>query len=276
MTTDGQNLTSGEEASKSGAAPELTVVIPAYNEERRLSATLESIRAYFATRHYQIIVVDDGSSDATAEQARRFAGVEVLRLDKRQGKGAAVRHGMMAAGGERILFCDADRSTAITFLRSLEAAMVENGADVAIASRGLKASKILVSQPIYRVWLGKVFNLIVQAALLPGIWDTQCGFKLFSRRAARDIFARAKLDGYSFDVEALYLARKLGYRIVELPVAWRNDPDSRVKVYRDSLQMLRDLWRIRRLHRVVRPSVHWDPGASEASADSIGEAPQTR
>jgi dolichyl-phosphate beta-glucosyltransferase len=187
-------------------------------------------------------VADDGSTDQTAEKARD-AGATVLREDHNRGKGHAVRRGMLAARGRRRLMTDADLSTPIEELKHFLEKMDE-GYGVVIGSRALPASRIEVHQPVHRENLGRLYNLFVRALALPGLHDTQCGFKLWSAPAARDAFAAARLDGFSFDVEALYLARKRGYRIAEIPVTWRNDPASRVGLGGGSLAFP-DLLRIR-------------------------------
>ena len=224
--------------------PDLSVVIPAFNEAGRLPRTLERLTAFLRGwgRSYEILVADDGSADGTAERARA-AGATVLRDDHNRGKGHAVRRGMLAARGQRRLMTDADLSTPIEELPRLMARM-EEGFDVVIGSRALPGSTIEVHQPWYRENMGRVYNLFVRALALPGLHDTQCGFKLWSARAARESFAAARLDGFSFDVEALYLARKRGYRIAEVPVVWRNDAASRVGLGGGS-RAFPDLLRIR-------------------------------
>ena len=211
-------------------APFLSVVIPAYNEERRLPATLARVRAYLRglAREHEIVVVDDGSSDATAQVARQEGDdVRVLRHEPNRGKGYAVRRGMLAAKGARRLITDADLSTPIEELARLETE-IERGFDVAIGSRAVAGALVEVHQPAYREVMGRLFNALVQALLLPGLSDTQCGFKLFTARAAHAVFSVSSLDGFSFDVEALYVARHQGRRIAEVPVTWRNDAATRV------------------------------------------------
>lgn len=224
----------------------LSVVIPAFNEAQRLPATLARVHAYLDARGapYQVLVVDDGSSDATADVARAArASVEVLRHDQNRGKGHAVRAGMLAAAGERRLMTDADLSTPIEELEHLEAGL-ERGFDVAIGSRAVAGARIEVHQPLYREAMGRLFNRAVQALLLPGLHDTQCGFKLWSARAAEAAFGPCRQDGFSFDVEALYVARRRGLRITELPVVWRNDAASRVGIAGGATAFF-DLLRIR-------------------------------
>jgi len=211
-------------------APALSVVIPAYDEALRLPATLARVREHLAARgvSHEIVVVDDGSSDATADVARAEGDlVRVLRHEPNRGKGYAVRRGMLASTGDRRLMTDADLSTPIEELVKLEAE-IDRGSDVAIGSRAVAGARIEVHQPAYREAMGRLFNVLVQALLLPGLADTQCGFKLFTAAAAETAFGACRLDGFSFDVEALYVARRRGLRVVEVPVVWRNDAATRV------------------------------------------------
>jgi dolichyl-phosphate beta-glucosyltransferase len=232
----------------------LSVVVPAFDEARRLPATLASLTAYLAGRGraWELIVVDDGSRDATAEVATRTLSAlgergRLVRLPANRGKGAAVRAGVEATRGEQVLVTDADLSTPIEELEALERACAA-GADVAIGSRALDRSLIVRRQPLLREWSGRLFNLVVQIFALPGIRDSQCGFKLFRGEAARDVFGRARSSGFGFDVEVLAIARHLGYRIAEVPVRWRNDDDSRLSLVRgaaafvDPLRVRLGLW----------------------------------
>ncbi len=226
--------------------PRLSVVIPAFNEALRLPATLERIRAHLEARGapFEILVVDDGSTDGTADTARAASGpVELLRHAANRGKGHAVRAGMLAARGARRLMTDADLSTPIEELARLEAAL-ERGYDVAIGSRAVAGARIEVHQSAYRETVGRLFNRLVQALLLPGLHDTQCGFKLFTAAAAATAFGACRQDGFSFDVEALYVARRHGLRIAELPVVWRNDAATRVGLAGGATAFV-DLLRIR-------------------------------
>ncbi|MDQ6720294.1 MAG: glycosyltransferase family 2 protein [Candidatus Dormibacteraeota bacterium] len=234
------------EASK----PELTVVIPAYNEEQRLPRTIEQIERYLNGRgmSYELILVDDGSTDGTRQvmdaAAERNQNVRLEALPSNRGKGRALAAGVAVASGDEVLVTDADLSTPIEELEKLEAAL-KAGAGVAIASRAVRGSRIEVPQPIYRVLMGKGFNLIVQLVLLPGIWDTQCGFKLFRADVARPVFAALTTDGFGYDPEVLYLAKRRGVRITEVPVVWRHSAPTKVMPVRSSLDMFKHVVRVR-------------------------------
>ncbi|HXM58437.1 MAG TPA: dolichyl-phosphate beta-glucosyltransferase [Candidatus Dormibacteraeota bacterium] len=226
--------------------PWLSVVIPAYNEERRLPPTLHLVAAHLRERGrpFEVVVADDGSQDATAALAGQAGPeVRVLRLPHR-GKGGAVKAGVLAAAGELVLVTDADLSTPIVELDRLVAAL--DRCEVAIGSRHVAGSIVSVRQRLDRRVMGRAFNLLVQALLLPGLRDTQCGVKLFRRDVALAVFERCRADGFAFDVEALSLARRLGYRVAEVPVEWRNSPDSRVRPLLDVPRMFLELLAIRR------------------------------
>ena len=229
---------------------DLSLVVPAYNEEDRLGRTLDALLAWLDRTGVdgEILVVDDGSRDATSDVARRAsardARVRALGYAPNRGKGFAVRAGVLAARGEQILFCDADLSTPIEEIELLRQRL-SDGYDVAIGSRHLAASRILVRQPLHRRLLGRVFNGVVSLLAVRGFADTQCGFKLFRREAARRIFPRVKTDGFAFDVEILIRAREAGLRIAEVPVRWQNDSASRVRPIRDSIRMLAEILRMR-------------------------------
>ena len=226
---------------------DLSVVFPAYNESLRLPRALCRVREWLAgsgLRH-EIVVVDDGSTDGTsaAVTATGESDLVLLRHETNRGKGYAVRRGMLAASGTLRLMTDADLSTPIEDLRHLRAA-IDRGADVAIGSRAVAGSRVEVRQPLLREASGRVFNALVQVLLLPGLHDTQCGFKLFTGRAAEAAFSACRLDGFSFDVEALYVARRRGLRIAEVPVVWRNDAATRVSLGGGGAAFF-DLFRIR-------------------------------
>jgi dolichyl-phosphate beta-glucosyltransferase len=230
--------------------PELSIVIPCFNEEQRLPRTIELIERYLDARpiSYELILVDDGSADGTRAimdaAAERHPSVRIEALPRNRGKGRALAVGVAAASGSQILVTDADLSTPIEELDKLRAAMAA-GAGVAIASRAVRGSRVELSQPIYRVLMGKTFNLIVQAVLLPGIKDTQCGFKLFGAEVAHDAFARLSTDGFGFDPEVLYHARRRGVKIVEVPVVWRNSSPTKVNPIRSSYDMFKHVLRVR-------------------------------
>ncbi len=223
------------------------MVIPAFNEATRLPGTLEKLASFLDAwgRSYELLVVDDGSKDGTAEAAQEALGqnVSILRDETNRGKGHAVRKGMLAARGERRLMTDADLSTPIEELPRLDAQM-DKGCDIVIASRVVAGARIEVHQPAYRERMGRFFNRVVQILALPGLEDTQCGFKLFTAAAAQDAFSAARLNGFSFDVEVLFIARKRGYSVMEIPVTWRNDEATRVTFLRGALAFV-DLARIR-------------------------------
>jgi dolichyl-phosphate beta-glucosyltransferase len=230
---------------------DLSVVLPAYEEGRRLPPTLRRVLDWLAGSglRAEVIVVDDGSRDDTAAQVEAIpAGPVPLRLirhERNRGKGAAVRTGMLAAEGRVVLFSDADLSTPIEEVTALMRALED--AEVAIGSRAVDRSLVEVHQPMTREMMGRTFNLLVQAVVLPGLRDTQCGFKAFRREAARAVFGPARREGFDFDVEVLYRARRAGMRIVEVPVRWRNSPDTRVSAVGDSMRMLGGIFKIRRM-----------------------------
>jgi dolichyl-phosphate beta-glucosyltransferase len=230
----------------------LSVVIPAYNEEKRLPQSLKTVLDFLKKQSYrsEIIVSDDGSQDRTVALAKDLLKDfphQVLVTPQNRGKGHAVRQGVLAATGDYVLFTDADLSTPIEEVVKF-LARLEKDQDVVIGSRALPGSQVEIHQNFLRETMGKVFNLIAQLWTFKGVHDSQCGFKCFRREAAQKLFKLQKLDGFSFDVEIVYLAQKLGLRLLELPVIWRNSAQSRVQVLRDPLMMFWDVLRIRRLH----------------------------
>ena len=225
--------------------PALSLVIPAYNEQARLPYTLSEIERYICRERLdcEVIVVDNGSRDATSvvvqQAAVRFPRLRLLRTDRR-GKGLAVRTGVLAAQGAVVLFADADLSWAVEDLSRVASLVDQSRAPVVIGSReGFGARRI--GEPVYRHLMGRVFNRVVQALAVHGIEDSQCGFKAFSRTAAQTIFSRQRIDGFGFDVEVLYLARRLGYPIEVVPLRWEHKENSRVAPIRDTLLMLTDV-----------------------------------
>lgn len=224
----------------------LSVVVPAYNEERRLSATigvmLEALRARGGP--FELIVADDGSRDATWTIVESTPGVRGVRLARNRGKGGAVRAGVLAARGDRILMTDADLSVSMDHLPSLERAM-DAGAAVVIGSRRVPGARIAVPQPPLRNFAGRVFTWLARAALGVSIADFTCGFKLFRADAARDIFGRARLDRWAYDAEILFLAQRRGWRLAQVPVTWINSEATRVRMRRDVLSSIYELGLIR-------------------------------
>lgn len=220
--------------------PYLSVIIPAYNEAKRLPLTLADIDNYLTKKakfSYEIVVVNDGSTDETADIIKRFIPlVKNLRLinnEENKGKGGVVRQGMLEAKGEIRLFTDADNSTSIDQFEEMipffDPPAGRKKFSVVIGSRSIKGARLEPAQPIYRQIPGKLGNLIIQALVLPRIWDTQCGFKAFRKEAAEKIFSLSRISGWGFDVEALALAKQLGYEIKEIPVRWVNNEFSHVK-----------------------------------------------
>ena len=208
--------------------PFLSVIIPAYNESKRLPLTLIDIERHLSAAEYsyEIIVVNDGSTDSTADIVKRFSNLmKNLRLidnEVNHGKGYVVRQGMLEAKGNFRLFTDADNSTSIDQFRKIMPFLKE-GYEIVIGSRAIAGAELQPPQPFYRQILGKIGNLLIRILLLPGIWDTQCGFKCFSEEAAVRIFSLAKIDRWGFDVEALALAKRMSFRVKEMPVRWVND-----------------------------------------------------
>jgi dolichyl-phosphate beta-glucosyltransferase len=235
-----------------GAAPAgpvmLSVVIPAFNEEERIGGTVEALSRYLADRDlsWEIRVVDDGSTDRSGEIVNGLAirtPSVVLQREPHRGKGGAVRAGMLASAGAYRFLCDADLSMPVEELLRFLPPQLEHF-DVAIGSREGQGAR-RVGEPIVRHLMGRAFNLAVQSLMLRGIEDTQCGFKMFTARAANAIFPRITVEGWAFDIEVLYVARLLGFRIVEVPIEWHYRSESQVSMVRDSIGMLRELLSIR-------------------------------
>jgi len=229
--------------------PFLSVVIPAYNEAKRLPLTLIDIDKHLDEQEYsyEIVVVNDGSTDETAEIVRRFipliSNLRLIDNEENKGKGAAVRCGMLEAKGLWRLFMDADNSTSIVEFNKM-IPYFKSGYEVVIGSRAVKGSRLVPAQPIYKSILGKLGNLIIQSFLLPGVWDSQCGFKCFSEDSAKRIFSLIKIDRWGFDAESLVIAKALDHKIKEIPVFWVNDLRTTVKL-RDYLQVLFETVKVR-------------------------------
>lgn len=241
-------------AAREGEAPVLSVIIPAYNEADRLPPHLGAVLAYLRAHYpaFELLVVDDGSRDGTAAAvAAALAGearARVLAYTPNRGKGYAIRTGVLASRGAQVVFLDADLSTPIEEIpRALEQL---RQAEVVIGSRDLPGSDIRVPQPLFRRVASELFKWV--RYLMVGLWgisDTQCGFKAYRGPVARQLFALAQIDRFLFDVEILYLAERAGLRIIEMPVRWEDSPGSKVRFWEGLVNMVRDLWRIRRLHR---------------------------
>ena len=231
--------------------PYLSVIIPAYNEAKQFSLTLIDIDKHLSGmeslgQSYEIIVVNNNSTDATVEIVERFSHIiKNLKLIncKVPGKGAAVKIGMLEAKGKIRIFTDADNSTSIDQFNKM-IPYFEKGYGAVIGSRDIKGVKLVPPQPWYKRLAGNIGNLIIQALLLPGIWDTQCGFKAFTEEAAKKIFSLIKIKRWGFDVEVLTLAKLFGYKIKEIPVVWVNNPFSRVK-FMTYFQVLLEVFKIK-------------------------------
>lgn len=228
----------------------ISVIIPAYNEEKKLQKTLPSIHSALnrSFSNFEIIVVDDGSYDGTYNSVLRLSeqlsGLKILRNEVNRGKGYSVKRGVLSAALEYILFTDADLSTPIEALGKFMEHLNE-GVDIAIGSRAVKGSRIIESQSFLRRGMGKAFNMLVRLFLFQGVKDTQCGFKCFRREAARELFGLQRLDGFCFDAEILYIAKKKSYSIKEIPVEWANRKDSRVSMVKDSIKMFLDIFQVK-------------------------------
>jgi dolichyl-phosphate beta-glucosyltransferase len=240
--------------------PYLSIVVPAYNEARRLPPTLTALVEFFRgfTRGYEVLIVVEQSTDGTLEiatkQVAQQAHFQVVDNGPKRGKGHAVRSGMLRARGEIVFYMDADLSVplpeVLAFLRHFEE---QPAVDVLIGNRQHARSRITRRQSPLREGMGKIFNCVLQTLALVDLRDTQCGFKAFRQEACRDVFSRQTVEGFAFDVEVLLLTERLGYVIEDLPVEWINSPESKVEIVSDSLRMLRDTWQIRRRLSGLRP-----------------------
>lgn len=240
--------------SKSFPCVDLSIVVPAYNEELRLPPTLDRLHAFLSAQslRYEILVVDDGSKDKTCEVVEeamtRIPNLRLVRQLPNAGKGAAVRRGMLAATGQIRVMCDADCSMPPEQLPRLLAPIINCKAEISIGSRYAEGAKTDVKQPAYRVLWSRLANKVIQRSLVPGIRDTQCGFKAFTAEAARDLFKRATINGWAFDLEILALAIRRGFSIEEVGVEWKDDNRSRINP-------LSDMWKVMKEALIIRKNL---------------------
>jgi len=231
---------------------DLSIIVPAYNEENRLPPTLARLHAFLSQQplRYEILVVDDGSKDNTCgvveDSKSTIANLRLVKQIPNKGKGAAVRLGMLEARGQIRVMCDADCSMPPEQLPSLIAPITACKADIAIGSRYAEGAKTDVKQPFYRVLWSRLANKVIQRSLVPGIKDTQCGFKAFTAEAARDLFSVARINGWAFDLEILALAKRRGFEIAEVGVEWKDDRGTRINPVRDMINVIREALTIRR------------------------------
>lgn len=238
--------------------PEISVVIPAYNEEMRLGESLARVCGYLSRQswRYEVLVVDDGSTDDTLSRALEYSdsGVRVIGTGLNQGKGAALRRGVGESRGAKILVSDADLSTPIEDLEKLLPHLEQ--VPIVFGSRAVAGAQLKERQPLYRELIGKTFNRIIRLAGIRDLADTQCGFKLLEGRVGRQLFALMQTSGFAFDVELAWLAQRFGYGIAEVGVTWSNSPASKVRILRDPPAMLLEILRFRLRHRKLDPTLH--------------------
>ena len=229
----------------------LSVVIPAYNEEKHIKHAIKEVGDFLKANFSdsEIIVVDDGSIDGTCDAALSLSGeiknLKVLKNGANRGKGYSVKKGVLSASSDYVLFTDVDLSVPLSEFTKFEDYIKRETAGIIIGSRALKDSNVLKKQNFLRQNMGKIFNLLVRLLLFRGIKDTQCGFKCFRKDVAKKLFKAQRMDGFCFDAEILYIAKKNGIKIYTVPIKWINDPDSRVQIISGSISMLLDLFRIR-------------------------------
>ena len=255
----------------------LSVVIPAYNEERRIGKTLAKFRRYFDAQNYayEVIVSDDGSSDTTREIvniiAEGWPQLRLLTASYNQGKGAVVKRGMLSARGQYVLFADADNATPIEELEKFWPYIKTY--PIVFGSRYCFGAQVHIAQARHRIILSRLSNLLIRTMAVPGVWDTQCGFKLFERNAGQNIFANVRLTRFGFDIEAFAIARQLGYQFKEVGINWYNDFDTRVRTGREALRTLRDLFKItwNKLHGKYRKVgyIQQSPAVRRTETNSI-------
>ena len=247
------------------SSPFFSIVIPAHNEENRLPQTLEQVFAFLGQQSYEteVLIIENGSTDRTFEIAQDYAKLhKTLRVirENGRGKGLAVRRGMLEARGEYRLMCDADLSMPVEEISKF-LPTASSKFDIAIASREAPGSA-RYNEPRYRHLGGRLINLIIRLLILPGLQDTQCGFKCFRASVADDLFNRQTLMGWSFDIELLFIARRHGYRVIEIPIDWYYRAESKVNALSDALHMIRDIFRI---HANARQGLYNDAGRSEST-----------
>ncbi|MEA1909727.1 MAG: dolichyl-phosphate beta-glucosyltransferase [Patescibacteria group bacterium] len=229
--------------------PKLTVIIPTFNESNRITETLESVREFLITQSYdhEVIIVDDGSVDDTVEKIKEYtqedANFKIITYQPNKGKGNAVKTGVLNAKGEYVVYMDADNSTKISEVDKLWPHTKDY--DVVFGSRHHPEATIHIRQAIHRIILSRLSNLLIRVLLLPNIYDTQCGFKLFKTDVAKKVFSKNRLNRFGFDFEVLAMSRNMGYKIKEVGVDWYNDSDSKVRAGREALRTLKDLLRVR-------------------------------
>ncbi len=244
----------------------ISIVVPCYNEADAIARTIGRIDSYLADRKLkgEIIIVDDGSTDKTAEEAKKTISrtpVKVLK-EKHRGKGAAVKTGILNSSGNLVLFADADLSTDISFLGKF-AEEIEKGFDIIIASRDMPESELRPPQPFFRRFIGFVCRSVVRAVIMRDFRDTQCGFKLFKAEAAKKIFSALKTEGFAFDIEALYLAKKMGFKTREIGVVWENSPKSKVNPLIDPVKFFIQIFLIKMRTALIHGSVYKGKGKRE-------------
>ncbi|MGO9612322.1 MAG: dolichyl-phosphate beta-glucosyltransferase [Dissulfurispiraceae bacterium] len=224
---------------------DVSVIIPSFNEERRIEKTLNAINDYFSAGQLtrQIIIVDDGSTDNTVRIVeglrKKIKNLSIIAYRFNRGKGHAIKKGIESCRGRYILFTDADNSTPIEEFDKFCPFLKDN--ELVIGSRYLAGSKIVVKQPLYRVFIGRLANMVIQFSILDGIRDTQCGFKAFQHEAAKEIFSRMKVERFGFDIEILSIAQLLNFHVKEVPVSWYNSPESRLRPIKDTFRTLSEL-----------------------------------
>lgn len=251
-TTGTTGTTDTSDTSDTSGFIDLSIVVPAYNEALRIPPTLERLHAFLSQQplRYEIVVVDDGSKDRTCEvvlaHQATIANLRLVRQVPNRGKGAAVRLGMLEARGQIRVMCDADGSMPPDQLPRLLAPIIACKAEISIGSRYAEGAKTDVKQPFYRVLWSRLANRVIQRSLVPGVRDTQCGFKAFTAAAARDLFRLGRIDGWAFDLEILALARRRAYTIAEVGVEWADDGRSRVNPVRDMVNVVREALTIRK------------------------------